>query len=250
MNNFYIYIYLDSRKPGKYCYENICFIFKPFYVGKGKNRRYLNINERSDYFIKKINKIKKLELKPIVFKLYENLSEKESLDKETELINEINIKNPGILVNMTDGGEGTSGYEHTEKTKKLMSKNHADFNGKNHPMYGKHHSEKTKIKFRELHKGSNHSEKTKKKISEKLKGENNPNYGKHPSEGIKEKMSKNRKGKCIGGNHTNFKMTNQKIIDIQSDIEKGDLNQRKIAKKHGVCQTMVSKIKTGKLCFQ
>lgn len=36
------------------------------------------------------------------------------------------------------------GKKHTDKTKKLMSKNHADFTGENHPMYGKQHSDTTK----------------------------------------------------------------------------------------------------------
>jgi len=125
MNNYYIYIYLDPRKFEKYCYENFSFLYKPFYVGKGLNNRYKEIgeNRRSDYFMKKINKIKKSGLEPIVFKLYENLNEEESLYKETELINEINIKNPGILVNMTDGGEGVSGYKHAEKILKKLRKN-------------------------------------------------------------------------------------------------------------------------------
>ena len=38
-NRFYVYVYLDPRKPGNYEYlENgigISFDFKPFYVGKG-----------------------------------------------------------------------------------------------------------------------------------------------------------------------------------------------------------------------
>lgn len=82
MNNYYTYIYLDPRKRGQYCYDDICFTFEPVYVGKGKDRRIKNISERNDYFKKKINKIKKLGLEPIVIKLYENLSEEESFELE------------------------------------------------------------------------------------------------------------------------------------------------------------------------
>jgi len=121
MNDFYIYIYLDSRKPGQYCYENICFLFKPFYVGKGKDNRWKDIIHRNKYFKNKINKIKKLGLKLIIFKLYDNLNEKESFEKEIKLISEIEIINPGILVNMTNGGDGRSGYIMSEKSKKLIS---------------------------------------------------------------------------------------------------------------------------------
>jgi predicted XRE-type DNA-binding protein len=128
MNIYYIYIYLDPRKLGRYCYKNFSLLYKPIYVGKGKNRRWkeINGNSRTIFFKNKINKIKKSELEPIVFKLYENLNEKESLDKETELINEINIKNPGILVNMTDGGDGISGYKFSEEYLKKRRKNFQD----------------------------------------------------------------------------------------------------------------------------
>ncbi len=130
MNNYYIYIYLDSRSPGKYCYENFSLLYKPIYVGKGKNNRWKKINkyDRSDYFINKINKIKKSGLEPIVIKLYENLNEKELLKKEIELINEINIKNPGILINFTNGGEGISGYKFLKEIREIIAvKQRKDF---------------------------------------------------------------------------------------------------------------------------
>jgi len=227
MNRYYIYIYLDPRKHGKYCYKNMCFTFEPFYVGKGSNGRYKNISRRSDYFIRKINKIKKSGLEPIVIKLFENLFEKQSLDKEIELIEEIRKINPGFLVNETDGGDGTSGYIHTEESKNKMSENH---------------------------KGKIVSEETRKKMSENNKGENHPNFGKHPSEETRKKMSESQNGKKLSEetrmkmseNHYN-KIPDQKIIDIQSDIEKGDFTQTEISKKHGVCRMTIWKIKTEKI---
>ena len=39
--------------------------------------------------------------------------------------------------NLTLGGEGQSGFKHSEETKKKMSKNHADVLGKKNPMFGK-----------------------------------------------------------------------------------------------------------------
>jgi len=31
---FYVYIYLDPRKPGRYVYGDYCFLYEPFYVWK------------------------------------------------------------------------------------------------------------------------------------------------------------------------------------------------------------------------
>ena len=36
---YYNYVYLDPRKPGKFEFESICFLFEPLYVGKGKDDR-------------------------------------------------------------------------------------------------------------------------------------------------------------------------------------------------------------------
>ena len=51
--------------------------------------------------------------------LYSNLSEKEACEKEKELIKIYDSKNNGY--NLTDGGERTSGYHHTEETKEKIS---------------------------------------------------------------------------------------------------------------------------------
>lgn len=48
--------------------------------------------------------------------------------------------------------------------------------GKNHPMFGKHHSDETKKKISLIHKGKKISEETKLKISEANKGINNWNW--------------------------------------------------------------------------
>jgi len=124
MKSYYIYIYLDPRKSGRYLYENFSFLYKPFYVGKGINERWKVINGRTPIFINKFNKIKKSGLEPIIIKLYENLNEEESLKKEIELIDEIGRieLGTGPLLNMTDGGEGNSGYIFSEETKKLIAK--------------------------------------------------------------------------------------------------------------------------------
>lgn len=92
-----------------------------------------------------------------------------------------------------------------------------NFSGKNHPMYGKSHSEETKLKISNSLLGFKHTDETKKKlsiISSKRKGEkrtdktkqkmrenhvdfsgkNHPFYGKKHTEESKKKMSEAKKG--------------------------------------------------------
>lgn len=58
---YYVYAYLDTRKPGKYIYDDLNFEYEPIYVGKGKNRRYKNHlslrNTMNNHFYYKLNKI-------------------------------------------------------------------------------------------------------------------------------------------------------------------------------------------------
>ena len=59
--------------------------------------------------------------------------------------------------NLCEGGGQTSGYHHTEKSKKIMSEYKKDlYNGENNPFYNKQHSEKSKKKMSEARKGMAH----------------------------------------------------------------------------------------------
>lgn len=108
---YYTYIYLDTRKPGKFTYGELTFEFEPFYVGKGKGRRFERTykeaigNRGNKYRHHKIRSIIKQGFEPIILKVFENLSEQESFDKEIELIKAFNK----YLTNLTNGGDGTSG---------------------------------------------------------------------------------------------------------------------------------------------
>lgn len=126
LNNYYIYVYLDPRYNGQHCYKNFSFLYRPFYVGKDKNKKFEVINGRKKDFIDIINEIKKLRSKPIIIKLYENLSETESFELETKLINEIGRINlgTGTLINKTSGGQGNSGYKFSEE---YLKKHRKDF---------------------------------------------------------------------------------------------------------------------------
>ena len=113
---------------------------------------------------------------------------------EKYYIKELNTKAP-YGYNLTDGGEGMTGYTHSEETRKKISD----------AKKGKKQSEEAKKKRSEALKGKHLSEEAKKKLSEAQKGEKNNMYGKHHSEETKKKMSDARKGKksnMYGKNHT------------------------------------------------
>ena len=113
---------MDPRKEGLYIYDYCGFIYKPYYIGKGKrgtNRKNHHINQSlnqnvdinkvsNKHFFYKNKKIINIGLIPIIVKLFENLSYNESIIIEKELINIIGRSdlNKGPLTNLTDGGEG------------------------------------------------------------------------------------------------------------------------------------------------
>ena len=99
--------------------------------------------------------------------------------------------------NYTIGGDGASGYKHTEEWKKLMSEKRS---GCGHHMYGKKHKQSSNEKNRNSQLGEkshNFGKKftaeTKKLMSESMmgknKGEKSPLYGIHKSEEHKSKIA-------------------------------------------------------------
>ena len=180
-NIFYVYVYLDPRKMGKFIYGDYEFDYEPFYVGKGKGNRsqhhlweYNLKNDNNKIKVNKINKIKKNNNEIIIIKIVENTSEEIAFSLEKNLIQlmgRIHLQT-GPLTNMSDGGEGNSnrefsklhrqrisesrkGYKHTDEWKKTHSsimreKNH--WSGKNNPMYSKEFTTVEKIKMKNISK--------------------------------------------------------------------------------------------------
>lgn len=106
MNDFYVYVHyrLDNNSP--------------FYVGKGRGNRAYKTHGRSEYWRRVSNKYGFL---PEI--IFDNLSEEEAFQVEKDCILELRDFGYG-LVNMTNGGEGTSGLVLSNETREKISKAH------------------------------------------------------------------------------------------------------------------------------
>jgi len=159
-NNYCVYFYLRDDKS-------------PYYVGMGKKQRP---------FVKHAHRQDKGDFKPddndLISIVHENLSQEEAFELEIKYITEYGRKcDGGILINLTEGGQGA---KHNEETRKKLSILKTGLKA----------SEETKRKMSEIRKGKKmpegtgqkvrqariangtdkHTEETKKKLSEGLKG--------------------------------------------------------------------------------
>lgn len=119
--DFYVYVLLDPRKPGRFEYGSLQFDHEPFYVGKGKGRRdasharlgNLLHDSKRIRSTKKVNKIRKIisvGLVPIIKRIKTNATEAVAFKLEAKAILLIGRNELGPLTNATDGGDGVSGY--------------------------------------------------------------------------------------------------------------------------------------------
>ena len=194
----YVYAYLDTRKPGKYIYDDLEFDYEPFYIGQGKNNRcYAGLKYGGSPYKKyKINKILIGGFEPKMIKMYENLEYEFAIKLEIELILKIGRDDlgKGPLVNLTDGGEGTLNMSQIIKDK-ISEKSR-----------GSKRTEKTKENMRlsrKIYFEKGNTTWNKGKIfteEERLKFTNKSNTGKSFSDEHKNKMSENSKKQLLYGN--------------------------------------------------
>jgi len=191
MDTFYIYILCDPRKPGQHVYGDISLAFEPFYVGKGHGARAWNhtcvvkrggksANPHKDRIIAKLLKQR---LSPVVEILKEDLAEDAAFELEKLLISTIGRVNLklGPLSNMSEGGEGNSGYRWNQEQRDACSKR---FVGEGNPYFGKTHSAETRAKM-----SANRPDNS---------GTNNPFYGKHHSQESRDLISAKLEGRGAG----------------------------------------------------
>jgi len=218
-NIYFVYCFLDTRKPGEYIFENYKFDFEPIYVGKGKgirpNRHFTLYKRYNTRFYNKMNSIISSGNKPEFILLCSGLSEKESFDYEKFFIKIIGrIEQGGTLTNLTDGGEGQSGFKFSEESKKKMSEIR-----KGKKLKPLSDESKLKISISKIGKpsklkgisfddlyGEERSNLIKSKMSKaglKRIGEKNPMFGKNHTEYSKQKISQNQVRR-FGESNPNF----------------------------------------------
>lgn len=112
--------------------------------------------------------------------LFKDLTLHEANQKESELIKLYDSTNKNKGYNIAYGGDcRTLPQETRKKISNSRKGNNYGYIGEHAPMYGKHHSEKTK-----------------QKISQYQSNHNNPFYGKHHSEKTKQKIRENENINC------------------------------------------------------
>lgn len=177
MDEFYVYMYRDESGT-------------PIYVGKGKDRRaWMHLNSKKKHpFTNKLQKMIREGNDPQPEFICKDVDEEFAFFCEEEAIRKFGRKDlgTGTLLNLTDGGEGVSGYKMSPEILKKMS----EF------QKGKILSEEHKKKISEARKGIKrgpHSEEARKRMSEAQR-ERGSNRGPH-SEEHKKKISESLKGK-------------------------------------------------------
>jgi len=101
-----------------YVYEHIRLDTNAvFYVGKGKGRRCFEERRRNQHWKRVVSKAGGFDVRIVVDKIDEELA----FLAEEELIAKLKLQ--GLtLTNITNGGEGTSGYQHTVEARIKFSK--------------------------------------------------------------------------------------------------------------------------------
>lgn len=155
-DKYYVYVYLDPRKPGCFSYDHLSFQYEPFYVGKGsRDRSTVHLEQHNikrnynAYLNNKLKKLMKEGISPIIIKLIDHAPEAICFQLEIDTIKLIGRKpEGGPLTNIYAGGEGAAKSDDVRRKISESKKEWYRVHGKEaHPMYGKHHSSATKIKM-------------------------------------------------------------------------------------------------------
>ena len=187
-NKYYVYLYLTP--------DGI-----PFYAGKGKNRRHKVqdhlYKSNSNPFLKR--KIRKVGVDNVEVRFpHKDLTEEQAFYLEEYYIAGYGRRDLGLgpLCNLTNGGEGTSGYSHSNETKRKLR----------NAFKGRAISAEQKQKISDTLKGHSVSAGARQKMSAAKKGKSTWNKGKKMPNAQKQKISDAHKG-CVHSAETKRKMS-------------------------------------------
>lgn len=184
---FYIYEHWRSD-------TNVCF-----YVGKGSGDRVQKISRRNRHHKSIVEHLSRCGWFVEVRIVSHFLNEADALAAEVERI--AFWRASGIsLVNATDGGEGTSGFKHTDQSREKMSKARTGLPGRK-TMLGKKLSEEAKKKISIASKGRVKTDEERANISRAKKGSKSPFKGLSRDRAVVEKIALSLRGRKLSEEH-------------------------------------------------
>lgn len=172
MKQFYVYIH---KKPDG----------TPFYVGKGTGNRAYQFSKRTQWHK---NIVEKYGRNNIIIEIVNCVNESQAFDLEKIYIKQ--LKRDGVcLVNLTDGGEGHSGFKQSQTTKDKRAEKLKQF-------YASDAGKETNKALNAHRIGRKNSDETKRKMSKAAKGK--PKSKEHAHKFSLARAGKPKTGSGIG----------------------------------------------------
>lgn len=157
------------------------------YIGQKKSEVFVESYWGSGIYIS--SSIKKYGIENFYCEIIEWCDSRDMLnEREIYWIAKFKSNDPKVGYNLTNGGDGTSGYHWSDEARRKLSESRK---GPNNPLYGKHLSEEHRKKIGIASRNISDENRRKKQLA--ASGENNPMYGKHHSLEARKKISETTK---------------------------------------------------------
>jgi hypothetical protein len=168
---------------------------------KGHGRRHIAV------FYRYLRKMERESMERVIVRIVGSLTEQEAHDEEVRSIKDIGRRKlgRGPLLNLTGGGEGSSGWIPSKKwrethSKALSGSNNPCFGktGSEHPHFGKKHTDEYKARMREISRKRANRPSVKARQRKRMLGNGNP--AKRPEV---QKVMRNAGGRHVPSAHIN-----------------------------------------------